>query len=73
MLMAQLAVFFAAGFLAPSMAISNALYELALNHDIQDKLHEEIEEFFANDGELKFDDIKRMKYLDKVFKGKDNF
>ncbi|KAF3426870.1 hypothetical protein E2986_12669 [Frieseomelitta varia] len=69
MLTAQLGIFFAAGFVAPSMAISNALYELALNQDVQDKLREEIEEFCGkNNGELKFDDIKKMKYLDKVFK-----
>lgn len=50
--------------------MSNALYELALNQDIQKKLREEINTFCAkNNKELKYDDIKEMEYLDKVFKG----
>lgn len=67
-------MFFIAGFETSSTTTSNALYELALNQDIQDKLREEIEQqCAANNGELKYDDIKRMKYLDKVFKGKVQF
>lgn len=52
------------------MTMSNALYELALHQDIQDKLREEIKEHCCeNDEELKFQDIKGMQYLEKVFKG----
>lgn len=70
MLAAQAFVFFAAGFETSSMTISNALYELALNQEIQKKLREEIKEFDAkNAGDWKYETIKQMSYLDKVFKG----
>lgn len=71
LLAAQTFIFFAAGFETSSTTISNALYELALNHDIQDKLREEIKQFAAkNNGEWKYETIKQMQYLDKVFRGK---
>lgn len=67
---AQAFVFFLAGFETSSTTMSNALYELALNQDVQKKLREEINTFCAkNNRELKYDDIKEMEYLDKVFKG----
>ncbi|OXU29726.1 hypothetical protein TSAR_016158, partial [Trichomalopsis sarcophagae] len=65
---AQAFVFFIAGFETSSTTISNALYELALNPSVQDKLREEIIEELANDnGSLKYETIKGMKYLHKVF------
>ncbi|KZC12362.1 PREDICTED: cytochrome P450 6a2-like [Dufourea novaeangliae] len=68
-LTAQAFVFFAAGFETSSSAMSNALYELAQNHEIQNKLRAEIKEYYdKSDGELKYEDIKDMEYLDKVFK-----
>lgn len=71
LLAAQTFIFFAAGFETSSTTISNALYELALNHDIQEKLREEIKQFAAkNNGEWKYETIKQMQYLDKVFQGK---
>jgi len=46
------------------------LYELALNHNIQDKLREEInEKYKKHDSNLTYENIKNMSYLDKVFKG----
>ena len=69
LLAAQAFVFFAAGFETSSSTMSNALYELAQNHEAQDKLREEITEYFAkNNGQLKYEDIKDLKYLDKIFK-----
>ncbi|XP_077276291.1 putative cytochrome P450 6a13 [Temnothorax americanus] len=66
---AQAFVFFAAGFETSSTTISNALYELALNQKVQDNLRQEIDEMYAKHGEnLTYDDIKKMDYLDKVFK-----
>lgn len=71
LLAAQTFIFFAAGFETSSTTISNALYELALNHDIQEKLREEIKQFAAkNNEEWKYETIKQMQYLDKVFQGK---
>ncbi|XP_034178696.2 cytochrome P450 6A1-like isoform X1 [Osmia lignaria lignaria] len=69
LLAAQAFVFFAAGFETSSTTIGHALYEMALNHNIQDKLRQEINEFYAkNKGNWTYDDVKGMSYLDKVFK-----
>ncbi|XP_029175227.1 cytochrome P450 6a2-like [Nylanderia fulva] len=65
----QAFVFFIVGFETSSTTISNALYELALNQDIQDKLREEIdEEYIKNGSNLIYENVKKMNYLDKVFK-----
>ncbi|XP_012060475.1 PREDICTED: cytochrome P450 6A1-like [Atta cephalotes] len=65
----QAFVFFLAGFETSSTTISNVLYELALNPEIQDKLREEIDEVYAkHGGNLIYDNIKKMNYLDMVFK-----
>lgn len=70
LLTAQAFVFFVAGFETSSTTMSNALYELALDQKVQDKLREEIQEEYAKiSGDLTYDDIKKMSYLDKVFKG----
>lgn len=69
LLTAQAFVFFVAGFETSSTTICHALYEMALNPQMQDKLRDEIKEFSAkNDGTCKYDDVKEMKYLDKVFR-----
>lgn len=53
-----------------TVTLSNALYELALNHTIQDRLREEIKTIYIkNNGEITFDDINTMIYLDAVSKG----
>ncbi|XP_058807990.1 probable cytochrome P450 6a20 [Phymastichus coffea] len=68
-LTAQAFVFFIAGFETSSTTMSNAMYELALNTEIQDKLRQEIiMTFDKNNGQLNYDLVKDMKYLDKVFK-----
>lgn len=72
-LTAQAYVFFAAGFETGASTISNTLYELAQNQKIQDKLREEIREHYDKyKEELIYENIKEMKYLDKVFKGSCN-
>ncbi|XP_033326762.2 putative cytochrome P450 6a14 [Megalopta genalis] len=68
LLAAQAFVFFAAGFETSSTTISNALYELAYNQDIQDKLREEIVKYYLeNNGDWKYEVMKQMEYLEKVF------
>lgn len=69
LLAAQAFVFFAAGFETSSTTMSNALYELAMNPEIQDKLRAEIlETYEKSNGDLQYDTIKNMQYLDQVFK-----
>nr|XP_012216733.1 PREDICTED: cytochrome P450 6A1-like [Linepithema humile] len=65
---AQAMVFFAAGFETSSTTMSNAMYELALNQVIQDKVREEIREVLSSaDGVILYDDLKKLKYLNKIF------
>lgn len=69
LLVAQALIFFAAGFETSSTTMSNALYELAVNQDIQDKLRQEIREGIKrNNGDLRYENVKEMRYLDCVFK-----
>lgn len=68
LLAAQANVFFAAGFETSSTTMSNALYELALNHSIQEKLYQEISEIFQkSEINLSYENVKNMKYLHQVF------
>ncbi|XP_043279162.1 cytochrome P450 6A1-like [Venturia canescens] len=67
-LTSQLFVFFLAGFETSSTTMSHALYELAQNQLIQDKLRSEIQnELSRNNGVLNYEAVKSMKYLDMVF------
>jgi len=66
---AQAFIFFAAGFETSSTTMSNALYELALNQQIQDKLREEIDQEYTKHGSnLTYENVKRWNYFDKVLK-----
>ncbi|OXU20062.1 hypothetical protein TSAR_004866 [Trichomalopsis sarcophagae] len=68
LLTAQAFAFFFAGFDTSATTMSHALYELALNKSIQNKLREEIKEELAeSNGKLMLESLKNMKYLDKVF------
>jgi cytochrome P450 family 6 len=50
-----------------SVVIANALYELALNQNIQDKLRSEIQNSYE---ELTFENISAISYLNAVLKDK---
>ncbi|CAD1475072.1 unnamed protein product, partial [Heterotrigona itama] len=68
-LVAQAFVFFMAGFETSSSAIATALYELAQHQDVQDKLRNEIREYYElTNGEWQYENIKKMAILDAVFK-----
>lgn len=71
LIVAQAVAFFIAGFFTSSNSMSHLLYELALNPRIQEKVRTEIaEELARTNGELEYDGVKKMDYLDAVFKGK---
>ncbi|XP_056647967.1 cytochrome P450 6k1-like isoform X2 [Diorhabda sublineata] len=65
-MIAQSMTFFVAGFETTSNAVAFALYELCLRIDCQDKLREEIFLHIKNEGDVTFENIQKMKYLDMV-------
>lgn len=66
---AQAFVFWIAGFETSSTTATIALYELALNQDIQDTLAKEINKVLAEFGGVTYDSINAMPYLHKVLSG----
>lgn len=67
--LAQSVFFFLAGFETSSTQLSMACYELAKNKDIQDKVRQDIQKHW-NEGELTYEAINSMTYLDMVMAGK---
>lgn len=66
---AEAFIFFTGGFETSSTTLTFALYELALNSDIQQKLRRDIEDSLeGNAGKLNYDMIFQLKYLDCVVK-----
>ncbi len=69
-ILAQAFLFFFAGTDTSSTAISFALAELAYNQEIQEKLRKEIvEKAKESKGELSYEALNEMKYLEKVIDG----
>jgi len=67
LILAQSLLFFLAGFDTVETMLLMAAYELALNPDVQEKLYEELRAASeANNGELNYDLIMRLDYLDQV-------
>ena len=68
---AQAFAFFLAGFETSSTAITLCLYELALNPEIQERVRNEIDTVLEKQGgNLTYDSIFEMEYLEKVVDGK---
>jgi cytochrome P450 family 6 len=66
---AQAVVFFSAGNDTTSITLTFALYELALNQDMQDRLRQELKENCDDNGDFTYEVLQKMKYLDMVLKG----
>ncbi|XP_057321329.1 cytochrome P450 6k1-like [Microplitis mediator] len=68
LLAAQLLIFFVGGFETTSSTMSHTLYELAINQHCQDRLRQEItEQLEKTNGQITYDSIKEMKYLNQVY------
>lgn len=64
LLVAQCVLFFGAGFETTSTSISYLMYELAKNKIAQEKVIKEVDEYFANNEEYKFECINCMPYTE---------
>nr|QLI62169.1 cytochrome P450 20 [Streltzoviella insularis] len=65
---AQAFVFYAAGYETSATTMAFMLYTLAQHPDIQNKVIEEIDEVLKiHNGQITYDTLKDMTYLDKVF------
>lgn len=69
-LVAQAFVFFIGGFENTSSAMTFALYEMALNQNIQDRLRLEINSIVQKNVNLTYDVISELTYLNMVVNGK---
>lgn len=62
--------FFTDGFETSAITMSFVLYELAINPEIQTKLREEVDAAYdKGKGELTYDALTEMKYLDSIITG----
>jgi len=66
-IVAQCVIFFIAGYHTTATTLGIATYLLALNQDAQEKVYNEIKEALSlTDGELTYEAVQSMKYLDNV-------
>ena len=65
-MLAQAWIFFNAGFETTASTLTFATYELALNPDIQQRLYEEVIGAIDSNGDIDYDLLSRLPYLDAV-------
>lgn len=65
-IVAQAAIFQTAGFETSSSTMTMALFELANNEDIQERLRAEINDYFGSEDHIDYERIQEMPYLTKV-------
>jgi cytochrome P450 family 6 len=69
---AQALTFLLGGFESASITLSFALYELAMNSELQQSLRAEILQVLRkHDGKMTYDVIQDMSYLDRVVSGEE--
>lgn len=68
-LAAQAFVFYQAGFESSSSTLAFCLYELALNHEIQDKARRFILDAFDTFGGLTYEMMMNLPYIDQIING----
>lgn len=67
---AQSFLFFVAGFDTSSNTMSFAIHQLAIYEEYQDRAREEINDILEqHNGELSYESLSQMKYLDKIISG----
>ena len=68
---AQAFIFVFAGFETVATALAFMAHELAVNPEVQERLRDEIDAaILENEGQLKYESVQGMKYLDMVVCGK---
>ena len=63
---AQGFIFFIAGYDTTASTLSYCLYELALNRNIQERLYEEIVSNLDSDGDVNYENLAKLPFLDSV-------
>lgn len=67
---AQAYTFFFAGFETASTTMNFLLYECAINHELQDRIRQEIDDVLAKfDGNITYESVTEMVYLDRCISG----
>lgn len=69
-MLSQAVTFFTAGYETTGNLISFTLYELALHPDIQERARDEVLEVIEAHGDVTYEAIQEMKYLNMVVSGK---
>lgn len=68
-LVGQVFIFFFAGYETSASAIVMCVHEVAINPEVQEKLYQEIGNFKEKYGDLTYENINNLKYLDCVLNG----
>lgn len=71
-MVSQAITFFTAGYETTSNLIAFTLYELCIHPDIQTRVRNEMQETIQKHGDITYEAIQDMKYLNMVVSGKKN-
>lgn len=70
-IVANAVLFMLAGYDTTQSLLLYCAYALALNQEVQDKLRNEVGTLLENDGELTYETLNKMQYLDMVLNGEE--